>query len=446
MINLSTLALMGLLAQAPVPVQTRPAGWIDVVATSAGFTVARLDQDRLVVEGQCEASWPNARFLRAASNKDAVALVAAIGSNEGPDRASFRLACSVPADLGPVSGQNPVAIEAASDGWTIYAQRTPFTYDVLRVNAIGTVTGQTRQDFGIPDGTSQGFLDPGIITDTARVAVISGRQIILPSREDRLIAGQWPNNQIGACIDQACFNLFPFGFETHTAQNGGAYAVVSRGLASSWVAVIEPPYPPDDPSAGREVSPPPPLGQLSIVQEERAKFGTPLTNDQLSLLLTRIVRRLGPDWGLLRKPGGRNCPYPGGPISCDVIVRRSSPLEAFDVLADSEGEARPVWSRLEPINEVDRFVAPSEPGPDPDPGPPPPPNSGPDLSPIIARLAAIEAALVEVVKRLDQLAARPDTPPDLTPLIDLICAERPIEVGIRILGTAQGRIKPCKER
>jgi hypothetical protein len=107
-----------------------------------------------------------------------------------------------------------------------------------------------------------------------------------------------------------------------------------------------------------------PASLLSSVQAERIKYGTPMTATQLGTLLNTVAwnnRNAG--WGLLSKTSGNRCPSPAGEISCDILFHQPTGLH-YDVLIDSEGEARPTWSLAgEPPHtiELSRWRAPVQP-------------------------------------------------------------------------------------
>lgn len=115
---------------------------------------------------------------------------------------------------------------------------------------------------------------------------------------------------------------------------------------------------------------------LSTLQRLRAEYPTPMSQAQQAELLNRAAwaHRQG-GWGLLRKDAGNRCPTPAAVfVACDILVHAPS-LRHFDVLADTEGEGRPVWRDAGPIDGA-RFIAPWAP-PDAPSGPPAPPPGPP---------------------------------------------------------------------
>jgi hypothetical protein len=81
---------------------------------------------------------------------------------------------------------------------------------------------------------------------------------------------------------------------------------------------------------------------LDTVQAERAKYGTPLGNEnawKVSNATAYTWRSEG--WGILAKPAGNN--WMG--YSVDVIINPTT-KELVDCLADSEGAGTPTWNHL----------------------------------------------------------------------------------------------------
>lgn len=130
---------------------------------------------------------------------------------------------------------------------------------------------------------------------------------------------------------------------------------------------------------------------LDTVQQERAKYGTPLGNANAWAVINATAYTWRAEgWGLLEKTAGNN--YNG--YSVDVIVNVHE-LQAVDCLGDAEGEGRPQWAVL-PWD--DSFAARWRPPVGEDPTPPDPPEPPDDdlqaqLDALGARVAVIEAAL-----------------------------------------------------
>ncbi len=151
--------------------------------------------------------------------------------------------------------------------------------------------------------------------------------------------------------------------------------------------------------------------RLGDLQAERAKYGATLSAPQAGELLNAVAWKLrGEGFGLLRKDGGNRCPVPNSAvtIACDWLVHRPS-ARGCDVLVsgpDSDppanGPATPTWCAGEPF-DVARFVEPVDPGTTP---PPPPP--GDDLA---AKLAALDARVVDLEKRVRVLETATPPPP-----------------------------------
>jgi hypothetical protein len=83
---------------------------------------------------------------------------------------------------------------------------------------------------------------------------------------------------------------------------------------------------------------------LPTLQRFRAEYPTPMSPAQAGEFLNRVAwEHRFEGWGLLEKGGGHRCPAPQGvDISCDILIHAPS-IHHFDVLADSEGAAVPIW-------------------------------------------------------------------------------------------------------
>lgn len=142
---------------------------------------------------------------------------------------------------------------------------------------------------------------------------------------------------------------------------------------------------------------------LATVQRLRAEYPTPMSPAQVGELLNRIAwEHRAEGWGLLRKTGGTMCPVPqGGHASCDILIHGPS-VRHFDVLADAESVATPVWRDVGPCVlgpssgcAMANFLAPVQPAGQPEPVPPQP---VPD--PNISRLFEQMKALTQTVEAL----------------------------------------------
>jgi len=91
----------------------------------------------------------------------------------------------------------------------------------------------------------------------------------------------------------------------------------------------------------------------------RNTYPTPMSNDQLGLLLNAVAwHHRGEGYGLLKKPSGANCPQPqtGFRISRDILMQPDGTI--YDVLIDAEGDATPTWGKKKPIQDRTRWIAP----------------------------------------------------------------------------------------
>lgn len=148
---------------------------------------------------------------------------------------------------------------------------------------------------------------------------------------------------------------------------------------------------------------------LPTVQRLRAAYPAKLSPAQVGELLNRIAWEHRADgWGLLKKTGGTMCPVPqGGHASCDVLIHAPS-VKHFDVLADAEGAATPVWRDVGPCVlgpssgcAMANFLAPVQPAggaPAPSPAPTPAPQPPADLGPLYAQVKALTET-VEALRR-----------------------------------------------
>ena len=98
------------------------------------------------------------------------------------------------------------------------------------------------------------------------------------------------------------------------------------------------------------------------LEKLRAEYPTPPSPAQEAELLNRVAwQHRGEGWGILAKPGGHRCPAPQGlDVSCDILVYGPT-MHLFDVLADSDGRADPVWIDAGLCGCPERFVAPIKP-------------------------------------------------------------------------------------
>ena len=148
---------------------------------------------------------------------------------------------------------------------------------------------------------------------------------------------------------------------------------------------------------------------LAIVKKVRAKYPTPLGKEHAAFLV-EVAQAL--KMGLLKKTSGTRIKLPkpyNVPVAQDIACERKGDLVLhYDILADGEGEARPTWSLIGPIDParyVDVGVSVPEP---PQPEPVPDPEPVPGLGEIVELLTAMELRNEErheaLVTRLDRIA------------------------------------------
>lgn len=103
----------------------------------------------------------------------------------------------------------------------------------------------------------------------------------------------------------------------------------------------------------------------------RTEYPTPMEKGQQAELLNRVAWTYRVEgWGLLSKTAGNKCQMSNGSeVACDILFNRFNGHH-YDVLADVENTATPVWRDVGPI-DLNRFVSPIEPN---IVTPPPPPN------------------------------------------------------------------------
>lgn len=81
--------------------------------------------------------------------------------------------------------------------------------------------------------------------------------------------------------------------------------------------------------------------ELEVIKSVRQKYPTPLRSEHPAFLL-EAARAL--KFGLLKKPSGNNIPLPDGvKVSADIVVDPKD-FSLWDILGDSEGEARPTFN------------------------------------------------------------------------------------------------------
>lgn len=135
-----------------------------------------------------------------------------------------------------------------------------------------------------------------------------------------------------------------------------------------------------------------------VSQHPEAFRGDPATvDDRKRALLPVIVRELnvqdGGRWGLLTKTDQ------GGKVPADVIVWRPT-LEHFDVLTDRG----PMWGPHGPVQNPAWLWTAVSGSPEPPAGPADPPVPSVDLSPLLARLDALERVVQALSSTVPPLA------------------------------------------
>lgn len=147
---------------------------------------------------------------------------------------------------------------------------------------------------------------------------------------------------------------------------------------------------------------------LAIVKKVRAKYPTPLGNKH-ALFLIEVSQAIKGS-GLLKKTSGTRITLPkehgSVQVAQDIIcLRRGAEVDHYDILKDGEGEAKPTWNLVGPIDPA-RFVDVSlAPIPVPKPIPEPTPQP-PDVLTVLAGMRAeIQARFDRVDAGLEELAA-----------------------------------------
>lgn len=135
-----------------------------------------------------------------------------------------------------------------------------------------------------------------------------------------------------------------------------------------------------------------------VAQHPETFRGDPSTvDDRKRALLPIIVRELnvqdGGRWGLLTKTDQ------GGKVPADVIVWRPT-LEHFDVLTDRG----PMWGPHGPVSNPAWVWTAVTGSPEPPSGPADPPVPSADLTPLLARLDALERAVQALSSTVPPLA------------------------------------------
>lgn len=135
---------------------------------------------------------------------------------------------------------------------------------------------------------------------------------------------------------------------------------------------------------------------LAVVRQIRSKYPTPLGGRHAEFLV-ELARTL--NHGLLLKPSGTRIRLPKPwdvDVAQDIICildARTGTATHYDVLEDGEGEARPGWSLVGPIDPKRYLsVSASEPVPVPTPAP------GDTMAACLADMRAVLARMDALTK------------------------------------------------
>ena len=92
-----------------------------------------------------------------------------------------------------------------------------------------------------------------------------------------------------------------------------------------------------------------------LIHRVREGYGATMTKPELGEALVRIAAEAGPDWGVLLKPGGTNCPSAVGLISCDILVYIPTQQEydVFGSIDDESGNPGPAHVDFSPVSDRD---------------------------------------------------------------------------------------------
>ena len=184
---------------------------------------------------------------------------------------------------------------------------------------------------------------------------------------------------------------------------------------------------------------------LAIVKKVRAKYPTPLGKEHAAFLI-EVARAL--KMGLLKKTSGTRIKLPK-PYSVEVAQdiaceRKGDQVLHYDILKDGEGEAKPTWRLVGPIDPA-RYVDVGASAPEP-PQPPSEPDPPADDIPIRALLDEIRdeqtAQGVFLIELRAELAAQhEDVIVRLDRLANAMRKSRPFEGSARFIGTMRGTVE-----
>lgn len=481
--------------------------WIDVTATTSGWVTVTSEGPQVFVRDVDGMPTYSASiegtpiYPRIAAMGDTPGVVVV----RGEDNIAFFLTPTIKRELGPAHGQNPVIIESRDGKWRVAVQRSPYEYETLTFDSSGTVEGQVRSSFGIPDGTSQGFLDfstsgTPIPTDPNRNRLIQGRRMLLANVEDSFTAGQWVDDTVGLCWSGGCATILSrIGFEVRTAEYKGTWLIATRSTDGGHLIRLVPPYPANDPSAGvptipltpipdPPASPPTQISDGEIITLTReaktevealgfvfksrpeAEANFTEADRKLAFLVTmRVAWKLRERGvGLEAYSGASGTPSPfaedgNGTYSFDIILLTDTAGPSVDILG---GGVEPQALRDTDPAHIDAWRRDYRIPLNPYRGgtPPPPPdgggnNGGGQNEPQLQRIETLVLELLEgqstdratIVNTQSRLEGLLSVLADLelrlrdtNERLERACAARDITVGIRILGTARGQLSECK--
>lgn len=149
---------------------------------------------------------------------------------------------------------------------------------------------------------------------------------------------------------------------------------------------------------------------FAALQQERAKYGTPMTNDQcVDLLNTVAYQFASAGWGLYKKPSGNNgIRSDGTPCSVDFLVLSPS-AAGFDVFTDAGGATTPQRGGEPELMDLSRWVAPIPPAAsEPAPTPTPTPTPVPAPTPAPDRTADVLEAIAALSRKVDEMRQQSD--------------------------------------
>jgi hypothetical protein len=231
-----------------------------------------------------------------------------------------------------------------------------------------------------------------------------------PDGEDPCIAlfpdGRRKLIQAGRCrfINVTWYgNLYAIGLVREDVRAAQFYWLTRTQIeALPTQTAVQPPDPPQ-PEPHPEPSMKLPDNVYATLVSLRPKYPTPL-GDQGAALLNEVAwAHRAEGYGLESKDGGNTCPQPQTGKRCGCDILRTQTL-GWDVLADAEGEGRPVQADSG-VADPARFVAPVNPGtaPEPEPKPQPQPEEpgAPGPTELGKRVTALEAKVAALTIRLD---------------------------------------------